>query len=74
MLGHSKYNDQLTVAREACGATGAILIVPDGSSGPGMAVQLTADQLRSMPRVLRLAADLIEKEIQDDLRSIFERN
>ena len=56
----SKYAAQCTAAREACGAQGVILIVLNGTHGPGLAVQLPPDFMPKIPDCLRDIADMIE--------------
>lgn len=68
-LGPGKYDDLLTVAREAARARepnilGAVLIVvaPPGN-GSGFSCQLTMDGMRGLPALLRFMADGIEADL-----------
>lgn len=63
--GPGKYDDVLTVARDSCEATGAVLIVFDGKHGNGFAVHATSPQLSALPDVLRHMANGIEADLRD---------
>lgn len=59
-LGPGKYDNALTRARKSCGATDAVLIVLNGSLGPGFSVQATLGATLVLPATLRAVADQIE--------------
>lgn len=61
MIGPGKYDGACTVARQLCGAQGAVLIILDGNGG-GFSAQLTAEQQPALPMVLRQVADQIEAD------------
>jgi len=63
-FGPGKYGDALTVARQLCGASSAILIVFDGEGGPGFSVQAPPGVLIDIPRVLRSTAEKIEADFK----------
>ena len=67
MLGPGKYDDALTAACKATGATCAVLIVSDGSKGPGFACQGTPPFLTELPKFLRMMADDIDTDIRQGL-------
>lgn len=58
--GPGKYDDALTVAREACGSTAALLIVLNGRHGPGFSMQAEGKWVIAAPALLRAVADEIE--------------
>lgn len=63
-LGPSTYDDELTMAREMCGANTAILIIIDGRAGSGFACQGSTSVLIEMPAILRQVANDIETDLQ----------
>lgn len=65
-IGPGKYDAELTKAARQCGATGALLIVLDGTRGPGWACQATLEQLARLPEVL----ESIAKQMRADRGSV----
>jgi hypothetical protein len=64
MIGPGKYDAICTTAREAAGASGAILIILGGKDGGGFSVQCEPHVIAVIPSLLeRVAAD-----IRSDLR------
>jgi hypothetical protein len=66
-IGPGKYDEALTVARQLCGATGAVLIVFGGENGPGYSCQATLEMMETMPNMLRLMANGIEADLRKDI-------
>ena len=60
--GPGKYDVLCTIAREAAGAQGAILIVINGRSGSGFSAQLPPDSVGAVVEMLRSVADEIERD------------
>lgn len=58
-----RYDEACTLARKAAGALGAVLMIFQGKAGDGFEVQLPADLVAELPRVLRDMADDIEKQL-----------
>jgi hypothetical protein len=63
-VGPGKYDEALTLARQACGATCAVLIVFDGKRGAGFSCQATPAMTLSLPEILRLMANSIEEDLR----------
>ena len=63
-IGAGKYDEQLTIAREACGSTAAMLIVVNGNRGPGFACQSDLVSMARLPAMLRFMADQIEADLK----------
>lgn len=59
-LGPGKYDELATLAREAAGAEGVILIVINGSQGGGFSCQAPLHIQLALPKILRAVADDIE--------------
>jgi hypothetical protein len=58
-IGPGKYDDLCTLVRKRAKASGAVLIVFDGSKGPGFSVQATPMVTLQLPLLLeQIAADL----------------
>lgn len=63
MSGAGKYDTEATLAQESTGG-GVILIVLQGERGTGFSAQLTREQMRVMPAILRNVADQIEHDYE----------
>jgi len=63
-FGPGKYGEALTLARQACGASAALLIVFDGESGGGFSVQAPPGFLIDIPATLRKVADGVEADLK----------
>ena len=61
-LGPGKYDHICTQAREQAKAGGALLIVFGGEHGDGFSMQATAETTVSLPAILRMVADDIERD------------
>jgi hypothetical protein len=61
-LGPGKYDQLCTQAREQAKAVGALLIVFGGERGDGFSMQATAAITVSLPAILRMVADDIERD------------
>lgn len=64
MIGQGKYDDICTEIRTRLEADGVILIVANGKEGSGMSCQLVPEVAVQTPGVLRLAADILEKDVK----------
>lgn len=62
MNGPGKYDHLLTAAREAAGATGAVLMILDGDMGSGFSIQAPVETYGHLPAVLRMIADQVEAD------------
>jgi hypothetical protein len=69
-LGPGKYDAALTLARQACGATSAVLIVLDGEHGAGFSCQATAAMTLALPEFLRQLANSIEQDVKHDFHHL----
>ncbi len=67
-LGPGKYDDLCTEVRERSGARCAIVIIFEGTHGPGFSCQGDILSLAKLPRVLRFLADQIERDAQEGLQ------
>ena len=65
-LGPGKYDDLATVVLERADAQGVIVLVIGGTLGNGFSVQATAGVTLLMPALLRMLADNIEADTQED--------
>jgi hypothetical protein len=63
-VGPGKYDDALTLARQQCGSSAAVLIVIKGESGPGFACQADLESIAKLPWILRNTADQIEADLK----------
>lgn len=67
--GPGRYADQCTAARAGCQAKGIVLLVYEGTRGPGFEVQGPLEMIRQLPEVLRDLAEHIEGQlIQEGFR------
>lgn len=64
MRGAGVYDDLCTEAREKSAAEGAMLVIIEGTRGSGFSVQAPPVVIFTLPHVLRLVADQIEKDLQ----------
>lgn len=63
MIGSGKYDQQCTQARNACEATGVVLIVYDGKAGSGFSVQMPAPEIFKLSAAFRELADELDKTL-----------
>lgn len=64
MIGPGKYDDLATQAREQAKAEGVIVIVLKGEHGSGFSCQANLEVTLALPRMLRMMADDIEKDLK----------
>jgi hypothetical protein len=62
-LGPGKYDAILTKAREQAKAESGVLIILGGAAGDGFSIQGTAEVIATLPVVLRMIANDIEKDL-----------
>lgn len=68
MNGPGKYDDLCTKARLAAGPdAGAALIIVNGIHGQGFSCQMSGEMLIGFPKMLRVMADSIERQMPKDL-------
>ena len=62
MLGPGKYDELCTYVREQTKAAGVVVIVLGGEDGHGFSVQAPLEVAATLPRLLRIMADSIERD------------
>lgn len=63
--GGGVYDAEATAAREACGATGIVLLVRNGKHGDGFEIALADPRdLLALPGVLRALAEQVELQLR----------
>ncbi len=68
MNGPGKYDHCCTLARHAAKAKGAIVIIMEGENGSGFSVQIPPENAHQIPQVLRVVADGIEEDLENETR------
>ena len=63
--GGGKYAEQLNLALAAAGAKRGVLVVLDGTEGPGFSAALYEEETKEVPKLLRQVADAIDKDIKE---------
>lgn len=74
MIGAGTYDKEHDVVHgmvaQPDNSTSSILIVLEGKNGQGMSVKCHEKHLRMLPGLLRTVADLIQPELEQDLKQI----
>ena len=65
-LGPGKYDDLATIVREQTNAQAVIVVVIGGTLGNGFSVQAREGVVLKIPALLRMLANTIEADTQED--------
>lgn len=69
MKGQGKYGHLLDGIAKETGANNIILFVLDGDQGAGFCVQVEPHRAEAIPGILRISADMMEKDVQEQIQS-----